>query len=153
LKSQHATQDRPPSAPSAAPRKGKDKTGEKTMRLATSYEAICKAALPRLCLRPAVGFSHPTDVIRDPHLDLQEKRTILSSWASDASAVEDEPTQRWLLGTPGPVPYSEVRHALAELDRREAQTPVPLGRPKGPLGRGLRPAERRDRQRPALTRR
>jgi hypothetical protein len=90
------------------------------MRLATSYEAICEGSGLKGCLRPAVGFSHPTDIIKDPYLDTGEKRAILSSWASDASAVEDEPTQRWLLGTPGPVPYSEVRHALAQLDRLEA---------------------------------
>lgn len=87
------------------------------MRLATSFEAMGKRAP---CLRPAVGFSHPTDVLKDPYLDSREKRAILSSWASDASAVEDEPTQRWLLGTPGPVAYSEVRHALAQLDRSVA---------------------------------
>ena len=91
------------------------------MRLVTSYEAVHRGrwnggARPP-CLRPAVGFTHPTDVVRDPHLDVHEKRAILSSWASDASAVTDEPSQRWLLGTPDPVPFSEVRHALAELDR------------------------------------
>jgi hypothetical protein len=96
---------------------GKEEIWREAMRLATSYEAIGGR---KSCLRPAVGFSHPTDVIKDPHLDHREKRAILSSWASDASAVEDEPTQRWLLGTPGPVPYSEVRHALAHLDRLEA---------------------------------
>jgi hypothetical protein len=90
------------------------------MRLATSFEQLGTGIFPKFCLRPAVGFSHPSDVVRDPHLRPDEKRAILSSWASDASAVEDEPTQRWLWGTPGPVPFSEVRHAIAELDRREA---------------------------------
>jgi hypothetical protein len=89
------------------------------VRLATSFEAIGAGTSSKFCLRPAVGFSHPADVIKDPHLDPQDKRAILASWASDASAVEDEPAQRWLLGTPGPVPYSEVRHALAQLERRQ----------------------------------
>lgn len=93
------------------------------MRLATSEQQIelhgLGAALERW-LRPAVGFSHPRDVLKDPHLELHDKRAILSSWASDASAVQDEPKLRWLLGTPEPVLLDEVREALARLDRGEA---------------------------------
>lgn len=94
------------------------------MRLATSEEQLLKGeslktALERW-LRPAVGFSHPRDVLKDPLLDLQEKRAVLSSWASDASAVQDEPTLRWLLGTPEPVPLADIREALQRLDRWEA---------------------------------
>ncbi len=33
-------------------------------------------------LRPAVGFNHPRDVLKDPFLDNPEKRAVLSSWAS-----------------------------------------------------------------------
>ena len=76
------------------------------------------AALARV-LRPAVGFSHPRDVLKDPLLDTAEKRRVLSSWASDASSVPDRPTLRWLLGTEAPVPFVEVREALARLDRLE----------------------------------
>ncbi|MCR5878364.1 hypothetical protein [Phenylobacterium sp. J367] len=68
-------------------------------------------------IRPAVGFTSPDDVLKDPHLTHGQKREILSSWASDASAVQDEPTLRWLLGTPEPVAYAEVREALLRLDR------------------------------------
>jgi len=92
------------------------------MRLATSEELIHRQglgeALGRL-LRPAVGFSHPREVLKDPLLDLPDKRAVLASWASDASAVADEPTMRWLLGTPEPVPLADVREALARLDRWE----------------------------------
>ncbi|HEY0437731.1 MAG TPA: hypothetical protein VGC92_13910 [Phenylobacterium sp.] len=92
------------------------------MRLATSDELIrtqgLGAALDRL-LRPAVGFSHPRDVLKDPLLDQNEKRAVLASWASDASAVADEPGQRWLLGTPEPVPLADIREALARLDSWE----------------------------------
>lgn len=66
--------------------------------------------------RPAVGFISPLDVVKDPHLTNDEKRHVLASWASDASAVEDAPTWRWLLGTPEPVPLDDVRDALARLD-------------------------------------
>jgi hypothetical protein len=92
------------------------------MRLATSEQQIefqgLGAALERW-LRPAVGFTHPRDVLKDPNLDLPDKRAILSSWASDASAVQDEPKLRWLLGTAEPVPLDDIREALARLDRWE----------------------------------
>lgn len=69
--------------------------------------------------RPAVGFLHPLEVLKDQDLDAVEKREILAAWASDASAVEHRPSQRWLLGTPAPVPLSEVLSALSRLDRQE----------------------------------
>jgi hypothetical protein len=67
-------------------------------------------------LRPAVGFSHPLDVVKDPHLDTEAKRAILSSWASDASAVENWPKLRWLYGTERPVLLADVMDALASLE-------------------------------------
>ncbi|MEJ2815925.1 MULTISPECIES: hypothetical protein [unclassified Caulobacter] len=67
-------------------------------------------------VRPAVGFLHPLEVVKDEDLDLAAKREILAAWASDASAVEDQPTQRWLLGTLAPVALSEVLAALRRLD-------------------------------------
>jgi len=90
------------------------------MLLATTEQQIyqhgLRDALER-CLRPAVGFSHPRDVLKDPDLDRSEKRAVLASWASDASAVQDQPTLRWLLGTPEPVALADVRDALERLDR------------------------------------
>jgi hypothetical protein len=77
------------------------------------------SALARV-LRPAVGFRHPREVLRDPLLDAAEKRAILSSWASDASAVENRPHLRWLVGTEGPVPLIEILEALVRLDREAA---------------------------------
>lgn len=96
------------------------------MRLATSEHLIWRQGmvapyglktLRERGVRPAVGFNDPFDVLKDPHLTRREKREILCSWASDASAVQDEPTLRWLLGSPGPVPYADVRAALERLDR------------------------------------
>ena len=90
------------------------------MLLATTEELIqtqgLRGALER-CLRPAVGFTHPRQVLKDPDLSDSEKRAILASWASDASAVQDAPTQRWLLGSPEPVPLTDVMEAMARLDR------------------------------------
>ena len=94
------------------------------MRLATTEQLLhgqgLSAALAR-GVRPAVGFTIPDDVVKDPHLPLIEKREILASWASDASAVQDEPTMRWLLGTPEPVPFTDVRDALLRLERRAGE--------------------------------
>ncbi len=93
------------------------------MFLATSEEQIhtlgLRGALER-CLRPAVGFYHPRDVLKDPDLSIDDQRAILASWASDASAVQDEPGLRWLLGSPEPVPLDDVLEALHHLDRRGA---------------------------------
>ena len=95
------------------------------MRLATSHHLLWRQgiAAPHSLkvmrergVRPAVGFIDPLDVLKDPHLTIRQKREILASWASDASAVQDEPGLRWLLGPPEPVPLREVREALARLD-------------------------------------
>lgn len=66
--------------------------------------------------RPAVGFLHPLEVVKDTDLSIEAKREILAAWASDASAVKDRPSHRWLLGTHGPVPVGEVLAALRRLD-------------------------------------
>ena len=99
------------------------------MRVATSERLIQEQgfaahhtlrAMRERGLRPAVGFTDPLDVLKDPHLTHREKRDRLCSWASDASSVKDEPTLRWLLGTPEPVPLADVQDALARLERWSA---------------------------------
>jgi hypothetical protein len=98
------------------------------MRLATSeyqFETQDLGAALGRWLRPAVGFSHPRDVLKDPALTLAEKREVLASWASDASSVREEPSLRWLLGTPEPVALAEIREALARLDLWEAPAASP----------------------------
>ena len=76
-------------------------------------------------LHPARAFSHPMDVVRDSDLTLYEKRAILSSWASDACAVEDVPELR----QPFPaatVKFDDIMDALrvldSELERRVGST-------------------------------
>ncbi len=96
------------------------------MQLATSEQNLewrGLAAARERWLRPAVGFNHPRDVLKDPFLDTAEKRAVLSSWASDASSVREQPCLRWLLGTPEPVPLSDIREALAKLDRHSDDPP------------------------------
>lgn len=65
-----------------------------------------------------IGFTKPTDVLSASHLSAKSKREILAAWASDASSVRDHPEFRWLLGTPEPVAFDEVRHALSCLEAR-----------------------------------
>ena len=45
-------------------------------------------------LHPAQAFGHPSEVVGDPDLTLNEKRAILASWASDACAIEAAPESR-----------------------------------------------------------
>ena len=45
-------------------------------------------------LHPGAHFAGPMEVVGDPSLSLTEKRAILSSWASDACAVEAMPALR-----------------------------------------------------------
>ncbi len=73
------------------------------------------AELERL-LQPTRYFQHPRDVVRDAILTTAEKRAILSSWASDASAVESMPALRQILGSGHVVKFDEVIDALQELD-------------------------------------
>jgi hypothetical protein len=54
-------------------------------------------------LHPAQAFRHPSKVVRDPDLTVNEKRAILTSWASDAST---------------PITLDAVLKALRALDLR-----------------------------------
>jgi len=67
-------------------------------------------------LNPASAFDHPRDVLKDADLTKQEKRAILSSWASDACAVESDPTLRKPPGAKAPVSFEEIVEALRSLD-------------------------------------
>lgn len=66
-------------------------------------------------LHPAQAFEHPSAVVNDPDLTLNEKRAILASWASDACAVEAAPALRQ--GPNGKhVAFDDVMEALRSLD-------------------------------------
>lgn len=72
-------------------------------------------ALDRL-LSPGRHFDHPDDVLGDCTFDLNEKRAILSSWASDACAVESMPALRHPPGARQPVSFDAIMDALRRLD-------------------------------------
>jgi hypothetical protein len=74
-------------------------------------------------LHPAQAFWHPSDVVDDPDLTLNEKRAILASWASDACAIESVPALRRAPALGKAVAFDDVMDALRALDVRAAETP------------------------------
>lgn len=76
-------------------------------------------SLDRL-LFPARYFSNPDDVVTDDQLDIQEKRAILASWASDVCAVESVPALRKPPGVATPITFDAVMDALRRLDEIRA---------------------------------
>jgi hypothetical protein len=79
----------------------------------------------RALLNPSSIYAHPRDVLNDPKLTVREKRAILSSWASDACAVESCPPLRRPPGGKA-VSFDEVMDALRSLD--EDPPPRPGGK-------------------------
>jgi hypothetical protein len=67
-------------------------------------------------LHPASVFSHPREVVADQTLSVQEKRAILSSWASDACALESVPELRCAPGAAQAVRFDDIIDALQSLD-------------------------------------
>ena len=89
-------------------------------------------ALDRL-LSPARHYKHPDAVLRDGTLDLYEKRAILSSWASDACAVESMPALRQPPGVKQPISFDSIMDALRQLDGLSSMIEDPIeitGRPE-----------------------
>lgn len=66
--------------------------------------------------QPVSRFTHPFDVARHPTLEPEVKRAILASWASDASAVPDQPSLRRPADVERPVAIDDVLSTLRILD-------------------------------------
>jgi hypothetical protein len=92
-------------------------------------------------LHPFAAYAHPRDVLKDPDLTRYEKRAILSSWLSDACAVESCPSLRQ---RPGgcPVSFDEVMDALRSLDDEDP--------PPRPGGKSMKRRSRRGGSEPDL---
>jgi hypothetical protein len=73
---------------------------------------------PNDLLHPAQAFEHPSHVVNDPDLTLNEKRAILASWASDACAPEAAPHLRCAPEGKRPVLFDDVMEALRTLDKQ-----------------------------------
>jgi hypothetical protein len=82
-------------------------------------------------LHPAQAFDHPSEVVNDPDLTLNEKRAILASWASDACAIEAAPELR--TGPKSPVRFDDIMEALRSLDKL-----TNASRYRNPFGRRFR---------------
>jgi hypothetical protein len=87
-------------------------------------------------LHPGKVYAHPRDVVADPTLNLGEKRAILASWASDASAIASCPALREPEALKAPIRVEEILEALCALDGSPRNPPS--GRPMR-----LRSTERR----------
>ncbi|ABD88014.1 hypothetical protein [Rhodopseudomonas palustris] len=74
---------------------------------------------------PAAGISDPEAVLRAPSLSRSEKRATLSSWASDAHAVDSKPWLRLIPGRDQPVALASILEALRRLD--DDPDPPPKG--------------------------
>ncbi len=83
------------------------------MRTTTAHDNIFDF---NALLHPGTVFEHPKDVVRHSGLTTAEKRAILASWASDASAIASCPALRSPAGLKKPVSIDDILDAFCELD-------------------------------------
>lgn len=77
---------------------------------------------------PVSHYDSPDEVLRDAVLSAAEKRSILSSWASDVYAVESNPGFRKIPGVAQPMQLSDILAALRKLDGDDSDgDPPPRG--------------------------
>ena len=74
---------------------------------------------------PVSHYNSPDDVLNDIRLSTDEKRVILSSWASDMYGVESKPTLREVPGIPNRLCLDDILAALKRLD--DENDPPPRG--------------------------
>jgi hypothetical protein len=87
---------------------------EETMRPTTAFDNNVFDI--NALLHPGTVFDHPRDVVADSSLSVSKKRAILTSWASDASAIASCPSLRAPASLKAPVTIDEILEALCELD-------------------------------------
>ncbi|WP_175068426.1 hypothetical protein [Bradyrhizobium uaiense] len=68
-------------------------------------------------------YNSPGDVLNDAQLSTDEKRVILSSWASDMYVVESQPTHRKVPGIQHRLRLADILAALKWLDDEEDPPP------------------------------
>lgn len=68
-------------------------------------------------LHPDNRFDRPSDVLADAALTNEQRRAVLSAWASDACAVPSSPARRRPAFATRPVTFDEIMDALRALDR------------------------------------
>lgn len=72
-------------------------------------------------LVPGRHYVRPKDVLADTSLTRDERKAILSSWASDACAVASYPALRRAPFAAHPVVFDEVMDALVALDEPSSE--------------------------------
>ena len=97
-----------------------------------TIEALAKPITEEVdrVLNPSKFYGHPRDVLQDAALTREEKKALLASWASDACAVEMNPTLRLPPTLMRVISFDEVMDAMRDLD--EADKPVPDWKRKWP---------------------
>ena len=86
-------------------------------------------------LHPSRFYARPADVAADELLNVDERRAILSSWASDACAVESDPALRQPPEASAPVTFDEIMDALLQLDHMSRSSSRPQRPPPRPIAR------------------
>jgi hypothetical protein len=74
---------------------------------------------------PVSHYGSPEDVLQDAGLSIEEKRVILSSWASDMYVVDSQPALREVPWIPHPLHLDDILAALKQLD--DDTDPPPRG--------------------------
>jgi hypothetical protein len=95
---------------------------EETMRPTTAFDDNVFDI--NALLHPGTVFDRPRQVLTHPSLSISEKRAILASWASDASAIASCPALRAPAGLEAPITIDDTRSPV-RIGRRPAQ---PAGR-------------------------
>jgi hypothetical protein len=72
--------------------------------------------IPDPIFHPASHYLSPEDVLDDAGLSIDEKRLILSSWASDMYVVESQPAFREVPDIPHKLRLDDILAALKRLD-------------------------------------
>src|ERR1700748_3995448 len=86
-------------------------------------------ALPADDLLPgkSVVFAHPDEVVSDREFSVEDKRSLLASWVSDAFSVEDSPSLR-RLASGAVVRVDDIMAALKSLDEPRHQAAFTVSR-------------------------
>jgi hypothetical protein len=74
---------------------------------------------------PVSHYNSPDDILNDTALSTDEKRVILSSWASDMYVVDSHPSLREVPGIPHKLRLDDILAALKRLD--DDSDPPPRG--------------------------
>lgn len=86
-------------------------------------QADFSADNPGTLFHPVSHYDSPDDVLNDAGLSTDEKRMILSSWASDMYVVESQPALREIPGLPHKLRLDDILSALKRLDHETDPPP------------------------------